>query len=93
MNVTKGTRVRAQWFEATGASLAGMQMKVGASSREVVGVVRHIYGKTPDDPDPTLYLDPETLWDGPTANDCSCGGPHVRVQGRHVVEVLTSGSP
>lgn len=87
LDIVKGTRIRAQWIDAEVVGLAGVQMKFGATSREVTGVVRHIYGLTADVPE-WLYVDPDDAWDGPTVTDCSCGGPHVRVRPRHVVEIL-----
>lgn len=82
--ITKGTRIRARWLQSTNASLAGCQPKVGAVSREVTGIVRHVYGTRPDGGEVTFYIDPDA-WDGPTVSDCSCGGPHVAVKAAWVV--------
>lgn len=49
-HLAKGDRVHARWLEATDACLAGMQAKVGAVQREVIGVVTHIRGDHPTDP-------------------------------------------
>jgi hypothetical protein len=49
--VTKGTRVRAEWFEPIPrASLAGAQMKVAATRRVVEGVVIRVRGDHPTHP-------------------------------------------
>lgn len=87
--ITKGTRVADEWFEAREACLAGVQAKLAAVRVSVSGTVRHVYGTSPSDPDPLLYIDPESPWGGPVVNDCSCGGPHVAVASRHVVGATT----
>ena len=82
ITLRKGTRVRAVWPEARPTSLAGVQMKFGATSREVTGVVEHLRGDHPTSPSPDsirLLVRP----DG--------GGPLGDVRPRHVVEVLAPG--
>lgn len=43
-NLRKGSRVKAHWFQANDppSSLAGMQMKLGVTEKQVEGVVTHI---------------------------------------------------
>jgi len=93
ITITKGTRIRADWFKANDppSSLAGMQVKFGATRFEVVGVVRHVRGDDPVNPKTIrFYVDPDHEWAGPTTNPpgCTCGHPHVAIDPKHVVEVL-----
>lgn len=48
--IQRGSRVRAEWFEAHfgEASLAGAQMKTTATAREIIGTVRHIRSNDPN---------------------------------------------
>lgn len=86
MNVVKGTRIRAQWFQANDppSSLAGMQMKLGVTSREVVGTVTHIngYARSQEDHEAGRYL--RTTVTVQPDN----GGEEIEIDSKHVVEVL-----
>jgi hypothetical protein len=89
----KGDRVRAQWFATHLTSLAGVQMKFGATIKDVVGTVRHIRGDHPIHPtEVRVYLDPDldSTYDGPKVDlvDCTCGHPHVELKPAHIIEVL-----
>lgn len=88
--VTKGSRIRAQWFQAVDppASLAGMQLKFGATKFDVVGIVRHVRGDHPTAPTQIrFYIDPVGDWDGPTTRPpgCTCANAHVEVNPDHVI--------
>lgn len=48
--LTKGRRVTARWFDSKLVALAGNQLKVGATPREVTGIVTHIRGDHPSAP-------------------------------------------
>lgn len=48
--LTKGMRVRAEWFDTHIAGLAGAQLKFGATKRFVEGVVTHVRGDHPTNP-------------------------------------------
>jgi hypothetical protein len=85
MEIRKGMRIRARWFDATRASLAGMQAKVGARLIEVQGVVRHVRGDHPTAPT-TVGVFVETE-DGRGEVCDACGVRKVAVDLRHVVEV------
>jgi hypothetical protein len=86
--VTKGTRIRAEWFKANNppSSLAGAQLKFGATKFEIVGVVKHVRGDDPSNPTTVrFYVDPDHEWDGPTVSlGCACGHSHVEVKPEHV---------
>ena len=86
--VTKGTRVRACWFEANNQphSLAGNFLKIGATERVVVGTVRHVWGDHPTAPTKvTLAIEPD---DGSGTVCSKCNKPHVEVDAKHVVAIL-----
>jgi hypothetical protein len=92
-NITKGSRIRAEWFKVNDppSSLAGMQLKFGASRFEVQGVVRHVRGDAPVNPTVVrFYVDPEGPWTGPTTRPpgCSCEREHVEVNPKHVTEEI-----
>jgi hypothetical protein len=86
MNIVKGVKIRAQWFQANDppSSLAGMQMKLGVTSREVVGTVTHIYGYATSRAElekgntlrMTVMVKPDD------------GGEEVEVDQKHIVELL-----
>lgn len=77
--ITKGTRLRAQWLQATDACLSGSQMKVGAVSREVVGTVTHVRGDHPTAPKSIrIWVQPDD------------GGDEVVIEPKWIVELLTS---
>ncbi len=88
----RGDRVRAQWFATHLTSLAGVQMKFGATPKEVVGTVRHIRGDHPTNPtEVRVFVDPdEGTYDGPKVDlvGCTCGHPHVELKSLWIVEVL-----
>lgn len=87
----KGDRVRAQWFSTHLSSLAGVQMKFGATVKEVVGTVRHIRVDHPTHPTSTrVYLDPDEPYDGPKVElvGCTCGHPHVELKPSWIMEIL-----
>lgn len=87
----KGSRIRANWLQATDACLAGMQAKFGAKSLSVTGVVRHIRGDHPTNPSEVrVYVDPEGDWKGPKVDviGCKCGHPHVELKPEWVEAVL-----
>lgn len=48
--LTKGMRVRAEWFDTHVAGLPGAQIKFGATKRLVEGVVTHVRGDHPTHP-------------------------------------------
>lgn len=79
MNIVKGTRIEARWFQANNppSSLAGMQMKLGVTERVVVGTVTHIRGDRPTNPTKTLLL---------VKPDDS--EEEVQVDPKHVISVL-----
>ena len=85
-NIKKGTRIRARWFSANMACLAGSQPKFGATLHEVTGTVRHIRGDHPTEPKTIrLYVEAD---DG-TGSPCGkCQVREVEVNPDHVVEVL-----
>ncbi len=84
--ITKGMRIRAQWWDAKLVALAGVQMKAEGSPREVVGVVRHVRGDHPTDPTTVrLYVEAEDGLGSPCA---SCQVREVEVDPKHVIEVL-----
>lgn len=81
VEIKKGSRVRARWFEANPrASPPGVQAKVSATEREVVGVVTRIRGDHPDKPSTVR------LWVAPDA-----GGEDVQIQPDWIVEVVSHG--
>jgi len=95
--ITKGTRIRAHWFQVNDppSSLAGMQMKFGVTERVVTGVVRHVRGDHPVTPtEVRFYIDPESPWDGATItpHGCTCGHSHVEINPKHVTGIVKPGS-
>lgn len=78
-DIVKGSRIRAQWFQANNppSSVAGMQMKLGVTEKTVEGVVTHIYGDHPITP--TRY-EVVVQPDG--------GGPEVRLKPEWIREVI-----
>jgi hypothetical protein len=50
MWLTKGDRVTANWIETKPVALAGVQMKLGGTTKSVSGVVTHIRGDHPINP-------------------------------------------
>lgn len=88
--ITKGTRIRAEWMQAQTnppASLAGMQMKFGATLHQVTGTVRHLYGDDPVNPSKAVfYVQPDEGEEGKMCE--TCGVREVVVASQHVVEVL-----
>lgn len=75
--VKKGTRVRAEWFQAKTASLAGMQMKFDAKHRVVEGVITHFWGNHPTKPtEVSIAIQPDE-------------GDEVEVKPEHIKAVLT----
>lgn len=95
VNITKGSRIRASWFQAQmnpPACLAGAQLKFGATRYEIVGVVKHVRGDDPVNPKTVrFYVDPDHEWTGPTVapEGCRCGHPHVEIDPKHVTGVET----
>ena len=84
--ITKGTHIRAQWFDAKLVSLAGMDMKTGATLRNVTGVVRHVRGDHPTAPTTVrIYIESD---DGLGTPCGDCQVREVEVDPKHVVEVL-----
>lgn len=60
--ITKGARIRAQWLQANDppSSLAGMQLKFGCTSVEVIGTCVHFRGDDPVNPkEVRIYIDVE----------------------------------
>jgi hypothetical protein len=87
----KGSRIRANWLDASLVALAGVQMKFGAKSREVVGVIRHMRGDHPTNPtEIRYYIDPDDGYVGPKKDliGCTCGHPHVEIKPEWVSEIL-----
>jgi hypothetical protein len=92
-NVVKGTRIRAHWLRANNppSCLAGMQLKFGATSCDVTGVVRHFRGDHPTEPTViAIFIDPDGDCDLPRVRPegCSCEKPHVQVNPKWVTEIL-----
>jgi hypothetical protein len=93
VNIVKGSRIRAQWFQAKTnppACLAGAMMKFGATSYDVSGVIRHFRGDHPTSPTVIqIFIDPDPGYDGPTTtpDGCTCGHPHVQIDPKHIVSV------
>jgi hypothetical protein len=89
--ISKGSRIRAEWFKAQmdpPASLAGMQLKFGATRIAVVGTVKHVRGDDPVNPKVIrFYVDPDHAWTGPTVTPegCACGHAHVEIDPKHIV--------
>lgn len=84
----KGSRIRAEWFDAEPfkASLTGMQVKTTATVRSITGTVRHIRSNdekfSPENA--TLFVESD---DG-SGNPCpKCGVNEVQVKPAWVVEV------
>jgi hypothetical protein len=93
--VTKGTRIKAQWFVARPVALAGVQPKVGAVGATVSGVVRHIRASRPDAVQAdALFIDADPGWSGPTVRPpgCVCAAEHVMVKPAWVVAVEPEGA-
>jgi hypothetical protein len=85
-NIVKGTRIRAQWFNAKLTCLAGVQMKVGADLQVVIGTVRHIRGNHPTNPtEIRLYVETD---DGLGVDCNKCQVREIEVNPKHVVEIL-----
>lgn len=77
--IVKGSRIHAQWLQVNDplSCLAGVQTKVGATMRDVVGVVKHIRGDHPTDPTTIrLWVQPDE------------GGDEIIVNPDHVVSLL-----
>lgn len=94
--VTKGTRIKAQWLDARLVSLAGVQMKMGATMVVITGVVRHIRSDHPTQPvNATFFLDVEegNNYEDHVTHCTKCGRDHVEVSAKHVVDVLAPVSP
>lgn len=51
VTLVRGMRVRAEWLEVKPVALAGAQMKLEGTRREVVGTVEKLYGNDPVAPD------------------------------------------
>jgi len=86
-NIVKGTRIRAQWFNAQLTCLAGVQMKVGAELRVVVGTVRHLRGNPLANPtEIKLYIEADN---GLGMMCDKCQVREVEVDSKHVVEILS----
>jgi len=79
VNIVKGMRIRAQFLQATMASLAGNQPKFGAKARDVTGVVKGVYGDHPTAP---------TQFEIEIEQD---DGTLVRVKPQHIVTLNVGG--
>lgn len=89
--LVKGSRIRANWFKAELACLAGAQMKFGAQGVEAVGAIKHFRGDHPTDPtEIRIYIDPEGDYKGEmvTVVGCTCGRKHVEIKPEWVSEIL-----
>jgi hypothetical protein len=76
--VDKGMRVRAEWFDTKPVALAGAQMKLGATLRQVEGTVTHVWGDHPTKPTKvTVAIQPDE-------------GDEVEIQQEHIRAVRTS---
>lgn len=85
--ITKGTRIRARWWDTKLVCLSGVQMKAEGTPREVVGIVRHVRGDHPTSPTQTrLYVEAE---DGLGSPCGTCQVREVEVDPKHVVEILS----
>jgi hypothetical protein len=87
--ISKGARIRAQWFDTRLVGLAGNQMKLGANARDVIGIVRHVRGDHPVTPTQILlYLDVDPVPEGlktTKAYGCKCVNPHVEIKPSWIV--------
>jgi hypothetical protein len=92
--ISKGSHIRAHWFQVTKplSSLAGMQMKFGAHEVTVTGICRHFRGDDPVNPTKIkVYIDPDPgTWDGPTVRPegCTCDHEHVEINPDHIVGMV-----
>jgi len=97
--ITKGTRIHAKWLVAQTnppASLAGFQMKFGASEVEVIGTCVHFRGDHPTNPtEVRIYIDVEG--DLPPAVKkvvpvgCTHPGGHVEIREAWILGVEQDG--
>lgn len=81
--ITKGTRIRARWFQAHEASLSGMQMKTGAVEKEAIGTVTYVEGIARNKEEQAKKIAYKTVL-GLKLDD----GSEVEVDSKHVVEVF-----
>lgn len=94
MNIVKGSRVRAKWFNPKpfgSYGIAGMQMKVVGNFVEVVGTIRHFRGDDPVAPTKVeIFVDSDEPSDIPTVRPygCTCDHEHIRIKPDWVVEIL-----
>lgn len=93
--ITKGTKVRAEWFVANDppSSLAGNQLKFGVTKVEVVGVCAHFRGDQPVTPkEVRIYLDIEgelpSVVKKVTPYGCTHEGGHVEIRQEWIKSVL-----
>lgn len=79
VHISKGDRIAYRFFKANIVSLAGAQMKTGATLFEGTGTVTHIYGNHPTKPTVvTLKVQPDS------------GEEEIEVPSEGVVGVLKS---
>ncbi len=95
VNVVKGTRVIACWFQASPFgtySLSGMQPKVSGGFVEVVGVCRHFRGDDPVNPkEVRVYIDAESGAEGLRTvrpHGCTCDHEHIELKPEWIRGVL-----
>ncbi len=87
-DIVKGTRIRAQWLETRPVSLAGFQMKLEATTREVIGTVRHIRTDNPHMPtNYRLFVEPDVPGEGEVFCE-TCLVFETIIKPEHVVEVF-----
>lgn len=83
MDITKGTVVRARWFDARVVGLAGVQAKVEGTEHEIVGPVRHVRSDHPTrEVNVSIHIEHES------GEMCAkCGVKEVAVRHEHVIGV------
>ena len=89
--IQKGSRIRAEWFEADPfgkAALTGMQLKTMATVRSVTGTIRHIRSNDPKfaPENSVLFVEPD---DGTGTPCAKCGVNEIEIKPALIVEVIT----
>ena len=96
--ITKGTRVQARWFVPNDppSSLAGMQMKIGATEVHVIGTCVHFRGDDPVAPtEVRIYIDVEgelpAVVKKVVPHGCTHEGGHVEIREEWIVGIEKDG--
>lgn len=87
IDIIKGSRIYAEWFEVYPASLSGAQMKMGATQMQLTGTVQHIRS---DGSSIRFFVDADENSFLFKAVDigCGCGYPHIELRSEWVKKVL-----